>query len=217
MSIEDFIRLREQIERNITKISDILRSRYPDIPYIYDIYDESEKLWEELVTLVCNDTQERVKNRLELDLKSVRFKLSGKKLSHREEYGIDNIGLDSEEALSRVKQIIKDKTFSNNHHNVYVIELYPQVMNEWKFRERNQQYDSKQLCLYIGMTGLTPEERFENHKAGYKSNKYVKKYGKYLRPSFYDTFNPMSYEDALFVEKWLAFQLAKQGFAVWQG
>ena len=30
------------------------------------------------------------------------------------------------------------------------------------------------------MTGLTPEKRFENHKRGYKGNKYVERYGERL-------------------------------------
>ena len=31
--------------------------------------------------------------------------------------------------------------------------------------------------LYVGMTGLTPEERFRNHKAGRRASKWVRKHG----------------------------------------
>jgi len=40
-------------------------------------------------------------------------------------------------------------------------------------------------CLYVGMTGLTPEERFANHKAGTKAAAVVKRYGLRLLPELY--------------------------------
>ncbi len=32
-------------------------------------------------------------------------------------------------------------------------------------------------CVYVGMTGLDPDERFDKHKAGIKSNRFVRVYG----------------------------------------
>lgn len=90
------------------------------------------------------------------------------------------------------------------HHNVYVVYL------------RNPKGDGK-AGYYVGMTGLTPEERFSNHKAGIKAARIVQKYGERLVPVLYEHLNPMSYEDALRIEEQLADSLRKRGFQVFGG
>ena len=102
------------------------------------------------------------------------------------------------------------------HHNVYVIRLSKEVLNNRKFREANPQYNPIKPCVYVGMTGLSPEERFLNHKAGHKANRFAKKYGQQLIPRLYLKYNPMSYDDAVIKEKWLAQRLRNKGYAVWQ-
>ena len=67
------------------------------------------------------------------------------------------------------------------------------------------------------MTGLTPEERFANHKAGIKSASIVRDYGVRLVPLLYEHLNPMPYEEALRVETQLADQLRARGFQVFGG
>ncbi len=102
------------------------------------------------------------------------------------------------------------------HHNVYVIELDAAVWNESKFRKANPGRDGGCVCYYVGMTGLSPEERFENHKEGYKSNLYARKYGLRLCPLLYEEYNPLSYSDAQEMEIELARILRRRGYAVWQ-
>ncbi len=103
------------------------------------------------------------------------------------------------------------------HHHVYVIELDGDVfLKEKKFREENPDYAEGKACLYVGMTGRTPEERFDQHKAGIKSSKYPHKYGKWLRPRLYRKYNPMTFANATEREKQLAIDLRRDGFAVWQ-
>jgi hypothetical protein len=63
------------------------------------------------------------------------------------------------------------------HHNVYVVLLDPAVVRIRHVRAANPQWDRKKPCLYVGMTGLTPEKRFANHKAGVKDAALVKRYG----------------------------------------
>ena len=46
------------------------------------------------------------------------------------------------------------------------------------------------------MTGLTPEERFANHKAGTKAAWVVKRYGLRLLPELYAHLNPMPFDAA---------------------
>ncbi|HZJ59068.1 MAG TPA: ribose-5-phosphate isomerase [Chitinophagaceae bacterium] len=110
-------------------------------------------------------------------------------------------------------------------YKVYVVELSKRVFTEnRRFREANPQFNGVLECLYVGMTSKTPAERFRQHKTGYINKKgykisasIVEKYGTYLRPSLYDHINlkPMTRQQALLMEKKLALDLRRQGYAVW--
>ncbi len=108
-------------------------------------------------------------------------------------------------------------------YRVYVIELSRRVFNEHRrFREANPQYNGMLQCLYVGMTSKSPEERFRQHKTGHRnakghdiSSSIVRKYGLYLRPSLYQDIGPLSRAEALEVEKGLALELRRKGYAVW--
>ena len=103
------------------------------------------------------------------------------------------------------------------HHNVYVIELDKAVLNEPRFRRANPEYDPSKPCIYVGMTGLTVEQRFANHRKGVKSNRFAHRYGIRLLPELYACFNPMPYEGAREMEVELAVGLREEGYGVWQG
>jgi hypothetical protein len=102
-------------------------------------------------------------------------------------------------------------------HRVYVIELDPAVLRDLRFRARNPNHVEGMPCVYVGMTGLSVEERFANHLQGYKSNRYAHKYGVRLLPELYACFNPMPYEAARQMEMDLADELQEKGYGVWQG
>ena len=102
-------------------------------------------------------------------------------------------------------------------HNVYVIELSPEVLQEARFRRANPDYDATKPCVYVGMTGLKPEERFRKHKAGIKANRFVQRYGLRLLPQLYSYCNPMPYLGAREMEVELAIGLREEGYGVWQG
>ena len=103
------------------------------------------------------------------------------------------------------------------HYSVYVVELSPRVLEHARFRRANPNYDAMKPCVYVGMTGQSPDVRFDKHKAGLKSNKYVQRYGQRLMPELYECYNPMRYEAALDREIELAIYLREKGFGVWQG
>jgi predicted GIY-YIG superfamily endonuclease len=90
------------------------------------------------------------------------------------------------------------------HHSVYVVYL------------RNPKGDG-QAGYYVGMTGLSPEERFQNHKSGIKAAKVVKKYGERLVPKLYAHLNPMPFKKAQAMEVMLADSLRKRGYVVFGG
>ena len=64
------------------------------------------------------------------------------------------------------------------------------------------------------MTGLTPEERFANHKQGIKSSTLVKRHGLRLLPELYAHLNPMPYDAAAQMEKDLTEDLRRAGYTV---
>lgn len=103
-----------------------------------------------------------------------------------------------------------------HHHCVYVILLSRDVLGEAKFRRCNPEYDPAKPCVYVGMTGLSPDERFDKHKAGVRSNKFVRLYGLRLMPELYECYNPMPYEAARDMEVELAIGLQHEGYGVWQ-
>jgi len=104
-----------------------------------------------------------------------------------------------------------------HHHHVYVVELSRDVWGEPRFRKNNPDYDIRKPCVYVGMTGLNPDERFDKHMAGIKSSRYVRKYGLHLLPQLYEVYNPMPYEAAREMEVELAIALRAKGYGVWQG
>ena len=101
-------------------------------------------------------------------------------------------------------------------HNVYVVELSKEVWYEPKFRRSNPDYEIGYPCVYIGMTGLDPDVRFDKHKAGIQSNRFVREYGLRLWPDLYEGFNPMTYDEACAREVEIGIDLRNAGFGVWQ-
>ena len=101
-------------------------------------------------------------------------------------------------------------------YSIYVIELDSAVLKHRKFTAANPDYQGDRPCVYVGMTARTPEERFAQHKHGYRSNSYVRRYGLRLRPRLYQSLNPLTYEDACAMERERARRLRARGYAVWQ-
>jgi hypothetical protein len=103
------------------------------------------------------------------------------------------------------------------HHNVYVVLLSKAALQDPSILRRNPGRDSSKPAVYVGMTGLPVDHRFENHKNGYKSARLVRKYGVRLLPELFEHLNPMPYEHAVQMEKDLADDLRMQGYAVCGG
>ncbi len=101
------------------------------------------------------------------------------------------------------------------HHNVYVVELRWSVLTEERFAAANPEHDPAKPCVYVGLTGLDPEERYLNHLTGIKASRFVEEYGARLMPELYEHLNPMPYEVALRTEGELARELRREGYAVW--
>jgi predicted GIY-YIG superfamily endonuclease len=81
---------------------------------------------------------------------------------------------------------------------------------------RNPRGDGK-AGYYVGMTGLSPEQRFQNHKRGVKAARIVKRFGERLVPRLYAHLNPMPYAKAVDMELALANSLRQRGYVVYGG
>ena len=104
-----------------------------------------------------------------------------------------------------------------HHYHVYVVALADAVWNEPRFRRANPDYELGKPFVYVGMTGIDPDLRFDKHKAGIQSNKFVRLYGLHLLPRLYEPYNPMPYDGARDMEVELAIALREKGYGVWQG
>ena len=105
---------------------------------------------------------------------------------------------------------------ARHHHSVYVVELSNDVLFEARFKKCNPDYVFGKPCVYVGMTGLAPDERFDKHKAGIKANRFVQRYGLRLLPQLYEVYNPMPYDAAREMEVELGIALREAGYGVWQ-
>ena len=117
----------------------------------------------------------------------------------------------------RTLKQLRPKRQPETHHNVYVVLLDPAVGRIRKVRAANPKRDRKKPCVYVGMTGLTPEERFSNHKAGIKDASLVQRYGIRLLPELFAYLNPMPFEAAAKMEQDLAEDLRRAGYTVTGG
>src|SRR5207249_10783710 len=115
---------------------------------------------------------------------------------------------------SKLVQTIKHLKF---HHSVYVVLLESAVAKHPSILRANPKRDPLKPCVYVGMTGLPVDHRFENHKNGYKSAWVVKKYGVRLMPELYQHLNPMPFEGAAQMEIELAEDLRAEGYTVTGG
>ena len=99
---------------------------------------------------------------------------------------------------------------------VYVIELDSKVADVRKFRQKNPKYVKGNGCVYVGQSSRKPSLRFEQHKEGYKSNSYARRFGMKLVPEFYEKYNPIpTRKDAEELEEYVAQKLRKERYGVW--
>jgi len=117
----------------------------------------------------------------------------------------------------RTLKQLRSKLESLDHHNVYVVLLDPAVGKLRKVRAENPERDPKKPCVYVGMSGLSPEERFANHKTGIKDASLVKRFGIRLLLELYTHLNPMPFEAAAQMERDLAKDLRRAGYTVTGG
>jgi hypothetical protein len=101
----------------------------------------------------------------------------------------------------------------------YAQRTTPRSHHYWnvaRFREANPGHVLGKPFVYVGMTGLDPDLRFDRHMAGVQSNRFVREFGLRLLPQLYAVFNPMPYAGACEMEVELGISLREAGYGVWQ-
>jgi hypothetical protein len=101
---------------------------------------------------------------------------------------------------------------------VYVIKLKDDVRAVPGFAKRNPIARADKPCLYVGSTSLTPEERYEKHRAGVKSNRFVRDYHDGLHSRLTSKSPPYATRpEAEAREAQFAESLRAKGYGVWYG
>jgi hypothetical protein len=129
-------------------------------------------------------------------------------------HAVNCVKIASDNESMRGPQTSKEQKF---HHSVYVVLLDDAVAKHPSILHLNPTRNPFKPCVYVGMTGLPVDHRFENHKNGYKSAWVVKKYGVRLMPELYEHLNPMPFEAAAQMEIELAEDLRAEGYTVTGG
>ena len=120
-----------------------------------------------------------------------------------------------DEKIMQWQQKARKAAQRKQRRNLYVITLTPDVLDHRDFRIANPGYIEGMPCLYVGITIHDPGDRFEQHKSGYKSSRYPKRYGIELAMDLIDGFDDTGLSDTE-REAALADWLRDQGCAVWQ-
>ena len=100
---------------------------------------------------------------------------------------------------------------------MYVVLLRDDILKHRWVVKKNPGRDPIKPAVYVGMTGLPVDHRFQNHLNGYKSATVVRKYGVRLLPELFEHLNPMPFDAAAQMEKDLADDLRADGYAVLGG
>lgn len=109
---------------------------------------------------------------------------------------------------------MKDK-YKTKH--VYVVELDENISARKYFQKQNPDYEQGNPCIYVGMTGTSPMQRFKVHKGeSSKGSRKVKRYGIKLLPELFEHLNPMTWDEAVAVEKEMAVHFRGLGYGVIQ-
>jgi hypothetical protein len=102
-------------------------------------------------------------------------------------------------------------------YSVYVVLLDEYVATLPQMRRRNPKRDPSKPCVYVGLTSLRVNRRFDFRKATPKHEWRLHKFGVRLMPELYDSLHPMTCEQALQTAKKLADDLRAKGFGVANG
>jgi hypothetical protein len=108
-------------------------------------------------------------------------------------------------------------TVEKLRYSVYVVLLAEYVGTLPQMRRRNPKCDPSKPFVYIGLTPLPANRRFDFRRATPEHEWRLHQYGVRLMPQLYKHLNPMTFERALQTARKLAEDLRAKGFGVANG
>jgi hypothetical protein len=108
-------------------------------------------------------------------------------------------------------------TAEGPRYSVYVVLLEEYVGTLPQMRLRNPKRDPSKPFVYIGLTSLRVDRRFDYQRATPKTEWRVYRYGVRLMPELCEHLNSMTLEKALHTARKLAEDLRAKGFGVANG
>jgi len=100
--------------------------------------------------------------------------------------------------------------------HLYAIRLDDAVMKKKRFIDRNPDYATGKPCYYIGSSIYEPEARFEKHKAGERSSRWVRDYGLHVAKRKCRQIDVKSKSERDSAERAYAAELRAKGYGIWQ-
>ena len=108
-------------------------------------------------------------------------------------------------------------TNKNFRYSIYVVLLDDYVGTLPQMRRRNPKRNLSKPCVYVGITPLCVDRRFDFRRATPQHEWRVHKFGVRLMRELYDSLHPMTCKEALQIAKELADDLRAKGFGVANG
>jgi hypothetical protein len=109
------------------------------------------------------------------------------------------------------------KTERELRYSVYVVLLDAYVGTLPQMRRRNPKRSPSKPVVYVGLTSLPVNRRFDFRRATPEHEWRLHKFGVRLMPELYDSLHPMTCKQALETAKKLADDLRAKGFGVANG
>jgi hypothetical protein len=95
-------------------------------------------------------------------------------------------------------------TERERRYSIYVVLLDPYIGTLPQMRRRNPKRDPSKPCVYVGLTSLPVNGRFDFRRATPEHEWRLHKFGVRLMPELYDSLRPMTCKQALQTAKELA-------------
>ena len=102
-------------------------------------------------------------------------------------------------------------------YSIYVVLLDDYVGTLPQMRRRNPKRNLSKPCVFVGLTPLRVDRRFDFRRATPEHEWRLHKFGVRLMPELYDSLHPMTCKQALQAAKELADYLKAKGFGVANG
>jgi hypothetical protein len=104
---------------------------------------------------------------------------------------------------------------SSHGWTLYVIDLKKTILRDRRFSAANPKYIAGKPCVYVGVTYLTAQQRFEQHISGIHSTHIVRNYGNHVRSRDCRCLRAMTRARPEKKEAAYAARLRERGWAVW--